>query len=380
MSSAPAVELPPLPKDTLPEAASLKRPGLTRGAHSRPDLDPEEDPRHFPCPQCAADLEYAIGKESLRCVHCGYDQQVEVDLELRIEEQDLEETLERIERLRRDGAATTVGEETVRCEACSAEVTFQGAITSTDCAYCGQPVQRDRVHTTTDRIPVDGVLPFVIDKREAQKRLSRWIKKLWFAPGAFKRSGLRGRFEGVFLPYFSFDSLTFTAYRGQRGDNYTEQVGSGKNRRTVTRTRWSPASGKFQRFFDDVLTLGVQSADLPDVQRLEPWPLEELKPFRAEYLAGFGARTYDRELAACLPDAKSRMDAALRSEVRRRIGGDQQRITSMDTSFDALTYKHLLLPLWLMSYRFKNKTYRVVINATTGDVFGERPYSALRLR
>ena len=312
-------------------------------------------------------------------MHCGYDQKVEVDLGLRIEEQDLDETLARIEKLRREGAEPTAGEETVRCEACSAEVTFQGAVTSTLCAYCGQPVQRDRIHTSTDRIPVDGVLPFAVDKREAQKRLSRWIKKLWFAPGAFKRSGLRGRFEGVFLPYFSFDSLTFTQYRGQRGDNYTEQVGSGKNRRTVVRTRWSPASGRFQRFFDDVLTLGVRNADLPDVQRLEPWPLEDLKPFRAEYLAGFGARTYDRELAECLPDAKERMKSALRSEVRRRIGGDQQQITSMDTSFDALTYKHLLLPLWLMSYRFKSKTYRVVINATTGDVFGERPYSALKI-
>jgi hypothetical protein len=77
--------------------------------------------------------------------------------------------------------------------------------------------------------------------------------------------------------------------------------------------------------------------------------------------------------------ARGRMEEALHDEARGRIGGDVQRIHHLDARYDAVTYKHLLLPVWLMSYRHGEQAYRVVINAVTGQVFGERPWSAWKI-
>ncbi|HRX84242.1 MAG TPA: hypothetical protein P5572_04410 [Phycisphaerae bacterium] len=263
----------------------------------------------------------------------------------------------------------------MRCGSCGATVTFVGTLTSQDCAYCGAPLQLEHAHDAAQRIPVDGVLPFAVERDRAHANLRDWVKSRWFAPNAFKKQGAEGRFNGLYTPYWTYDSLTFTHYTGQRGEHYWVTVGTGKNKRRERRTRWYPASGKFQRFFDDVLVVGARDLPQKRLDALEPWPLHQCVPFAPELLAGFLARTYDVELDEGFGVARTRIDAALQLDVRQRIGGDVQRIHSIDTRYDAIRFKHLLLPVWMLAYRFREKAYQVVINAATGEVQGDRPYS-----
>jgi hypothetical protein len=102
-------------------------------------------------------------------------------------------------------------------------------------------------------------------------------------------------------------------------------------------------------------------------------------PFNQQVLAGFLARTYDITLGEGFADAKTRIEEALRTEVQKRIGGDEQEIMSLDVQYRALTYKHLLLPVWLLVYRYHDKPYQVAVNAATGEVQGERPYSWIKI-
>lgn len=368
--------MPDLP--TLP-AASISVPGTTSGAGTH-DVD---DGRHFPCPSCGSDLVYAIGELSLRCGHCGFSRAIELAEDQAIEENDYAAALAQIEAQRdRRGQHASKEEilsETVGCEACGAEVTFDGAITSLDCGYCSTPLQRDHVHLDPDRIPVDAVLPFSVDQAAARNSLKSWVSGLWFAPTKFKKQGVSGDLKGVYLPFWSFDSLTFTQFSGQRGDYYYQ--GSGKNRRR--KTRWRRVKDKFQHFFDDVLVLAareLRSTPLgPTLHRLEPWPLEKCRSFQPEYLAGLQARTYDTQLEDGFSEAHERMKSVLRSEVHRRIGGDTQRIEELRSRFDAVTYKHVLLPLWLLTYRHDSSEKQVAINAMTGKVYGERPWSVIKI-
>ena len=76
---------------------------------------------------------------------------------------------------------------------------------------------------------------------------------------------------------------------------------------------------------------------------------------------------------------RQRVESALSADVRQRIGGDVQNVSSQQTNYSAITFKHLLLPVWLLAYRYREKTYRVMVNAVTGEVSGERPYSALKI-
>ncbi|MGB1931103.1 MAG: hypothetical protein ACPIA2_16920 [Mariniblastus sp.] len=342
--------------------------------------------RIFPCESCGADFEFNIGQQKLKCPYCGFEKDVELTTDSEVVEQDFHAMLERIvefreldEEAKATEAEGVTGCSEVRCDSCSGVVVFSGTLTSTDCPYCGSPIQRENVHTATKRVPVDGVLPFLVERSTVQGKLKEWVKSRWFAPGDFKKRGAQGKFNGVYLPYWTFDSLTFNVYSGERGENYTVRVGTGKNKRTETRTRWYPASGRFQRFFDDVLVVASQGLPENYIIALEPWPLTQCVPFTQQYLAGYLARTYDIELDRGFENGKKRIDAEILSDVRGRIGGDKQRVHSVKSRYDAVTYKHLLLPVYLMTYRFKNKPYQIFVNAVTGEIQGQRPYSWVKI-
>ncbi len=337
--------------------------------------------RIFPCERCGADLVFSIGQQSLTCPYCGAVKQIEIPPDEEIVEQDLEAMLSHLADLRDKGETdrSATGEHAVRCESCGADVIFQGTLTSSTCPYCASPLQRDKIHDAPRRIPVNGVLPFLIPQDRAAANLRAWVQSLWWAPNAFLKDGANGKFSGVYLPYFTFDAMTFTRFDGRRGDHYWVTVGTGKDARQERRTRWTTVRGEFQRFFDDVPILAVKGQVPELIQALEPWPFQRCLPFRKELLAGFFSRTYDIDLKDCFDDGRERIKTALTADVRRRIGGDEQSISSQKTAYSALSYKHLLLPVWLMVYRYRDQPYRVAINAATGEVQGQRPYSWVKI-
>ena len=378
--------MPDAPPPFPPESPTSNTPFVSGSAGSTQvagEAVDEGKGRIFPCDNCGADLVFHIGQQSLKCPYCGSLKKLEPPPEESIAEQDFQAMLARLVELREqkdaakgDGEAQT---SEVRCEACGGTVVFLGTLTSSECPYCSTPIQRDKIHGSPERVPVDGVLPFLVDREKAAENLKAWVRSRWFAPNKFLKRGVTGKFNGVYMPYWTYDAMTSNRYTGQRGEHYYVTVGTGKEQRRERRTRWYPASGSFQQFFDDVMSFAATGLPRWLTIALEPWPLSKCVPFDQRYLAGFLARTYDIELDQGFEDAKQRMEEAIRESVRRRIGGDEQRILSLNTRYSALTYKHLLLPVWLMAYRYHDKTYQVAVNAGTGEVQGERPYSWVKI-
>ena len=338
--------------------------------------------RIFPCDRCGADLIFSIGQQSLQCPYCAAVKQIAPPKDVPIVERDYLKALERLQRLREKSSQEEDSEATqhaIRCSSCGADVIFQGTLTSSQCPYCASPLQRDNIHDSISRLPVDGVLPFLVPQTHAAENLRAWVKSLWWAPNEFLKQGANGKVNGVYMPYFTYDALTFTRYAGQRGDVYFVTVGEGNNQRTVQQIRWSYRDGAFKRFFDDVMMIAASKQHMDLVEALEPWPLDRLIPFTPEVLAGFFSRTYDIDLEEGFRFARLRMEAELSAEVRQRIGGDTQQVQSQQTNYSAVTYKHILLPVWLLAYRYRDKTYQVMMNAATGEVSGQRPYSWVKI-
>jgi hypothetical protein len=356
--------------------ASVAHSGSTRTAGEAID---NGRGRIFPCDQCGADLEFAVGCQRLKCPFCGYEKDLEFAQDGEVAERDIDQMLAKLAELRLQGVTFLQQTSEVRCESCGGQVTFSGPLTSSECPYCATPIQRENIHTSELRVPVDGVLPFLVDHQRAAECLKTWVRSMWFAPNEFKKKGVEGKFQGVYEPYWTFDFETYTRFDGQRGDHYWVTVGSGKDERREQRTSWSFRSGDFHRFFDDILCFASDGLPPWMTQQLEPWPLEKCQPFNQQFLAGFLARTYDIPLEIGLKEARSRADSALDSDVRQRIGGDEQRVDRVQTRYNAVTYKHLLLPLWLLVYRYNGKIYRLAVNGGTGEVQGERPYSIWKI-
>jgi len=338
-----------------------------------------EQSRTYPCGACGGELHFDIPTQLLKCGHCGNTHEL-VEVGGEVHERDLREALALV----RAGTVTRTatfldGEKEIVCQNCGGHTTFTGSLTANNCPYCATPIQRDDVHAAPQRLPVDAVLPFQIDQKSGEELIEKWIKGRWFAPSEFKTYNRTGAFTSVYMAYFTYDAETDTRYRGQRGITRTRTVGSGENRRTETYTTWHHVSGHVANSFDDIPILANEGFEKNRIDKLEPWPTETAKPYSAEYAAGHLARTYDRDVEQCLGDATSIMETEIRSTVRRDIGGDQQRISKMDVNWRDMTYKHILLPIWLLTVIYDQRPFQVYINGVTGEVHGARPYSKVKI-
>jgi len=147
----------------------------------------------------------------------------------------------------------------------------------------------------------------------------------------------------------------------------------------IPQIRWTPVRGRVRRFFDDVLVVASKSLPKGVADALEPWDLHAMVPYTESYLAGFRAEGYTIDLRDGFAGGRAKMDLQIRRDVRFDIGGDQQRVQAVDTEFGDVTFKHILLPVWIAAYRYRSKTYRFVINGRSGRVYGERPYSIVKI-
>lgn len=335
----------------------------------------------FACTNCGADLKYAPGTTQLTCEYCGTQNEIPV-LEADIEELDFNTYL------------NNAGQEseqfeisTIKCEDCGAESTLESGITASSCPYCDTPLILEHRHSE-NIIQPKSLLPFKINKNEALNSFKKWIKKLWFAPSALKKAVLSfDHFKGVYLPFWTYDSNASTSYIGQRGENYTvqERYTTTENGKTVTKTRsvtkirWYNTSGHVHDNFDDILIPANTALPQKLLRKLEPWDLENLVAFDSKYLSGFIAEKYQCGLKEGFDEAKGVMDNDIRIHVKRDIGGDHQRIIRLHTNYSDITFKHIYLPVYVSAYKFKNKLYRFMINARTGEVQGERPWSAIKI-
>ncbi|NSX54482.1 TFIIB-type zinc finger domain-containing protein [Parasulfitobacter algicola] len=333
----------------------------------------------FPCDNCGADYRFAPGEGLLICDHCGNQEQLREKgfWGNSIKELDFRKAL--AHDLTDDEIEET---RVLQCDNCGAQVEFDGATHATECPFCATPIVTGTgIHR---HIKPKGVLPFILDETDARKAMTNWLGRLWFAPNGLQEFARKGRkMDGIYVPYWTFDADTKTQYRGQRGTVYYEtrtRVVNGERRKEqVAKVRWTSASGRVGRFFDDVLVLASHSLPKRYTDALQPWDLSQLEPYQPEFLAGFRAEGYTVELDDGFVEAREIMNRVIERDVKFDIGGDRQRISDMNTQISAITFKHVLLPVWLAAYKYRGETYRFVVNGCTGRVQGERPWSAWKI-
>jgi hypothetical protein len=263
-------------------------------------------------------------------------------------------------------------------------VLLEDNVETQQCPFCATHLENVPRTQAVAMIRPEGVLAFKITQRQAIDAFTAWLRGLWFAPTKLRVLAALGQLSGVYMPFWTYDSMTYTHYTGQRGDDYWETESytdsQGKRQtRQVRRTRWRYVSGEVDNFFDDVLVCASKSVPGNLVTALEPWDLGRLEGFRPEYLSGFKTERYVVTLPEGFVVARQIMDAQIRELCRRDIGGDHQRLSSVNTQHVGVTYKHILLPLWLAVYRYQGKTFRILVNARTGEVQGARPWSWIKI-
>jgi DNA-directed RNA polymerase subunit RPC12/RpoP len=344
-----------------------------------------QDEYRWPCEQCGAQLRYAPGQTQLVCDHCGHEQTIPDDAP-RSRIKALQE-LDLAKGLAEDlGSGQMVEVRSTTCPNCGAKVEISGATHATECPFCDTPVVLDT--GTTRHIKPQALIPFALTEAVARKAMVAWMGGLWFAPNTLLEYARKGRaMTGVYVPFWTFDADTASRYIGERGEYYyeTRTVQVRVNGRMETRqeqvrqTRWYPASGRVSRAFDDELIMASRSLPERLGDELTPWDMAALVPYTPDFLAGFQAEGYTVSLSDGHAEARGRMADVIEQDVRRDIGGDEQRVHNIDTDWSDETFKHILLPIWTAAYKYSGKSYRFLVNGQTGEVQGERPWSVWKI-
>jgi uncharacterized protein YbaR (Trm112 family) len=333
------------------------------------------------CPKCGASLTYEPGTTNLKCRHCNSEFPIAVE-DTEIRELDYEDFVSRI-------AQESDMHEVlnVKCSGCGAELGLDPNVVSDTCPYCATPLVMSNTVSKNEMKP-HYLLPFKASAKETDDLFKRWIRGLWFAPGNLKKlARIPNGMKGIYMPYWTYDAHTTSFYTGARGEIYYEPgtvvvVRDGRQTtetRMVQKIRWYDARGTVDVNFDDVLVSGSRSLPSEYVELLEPWDVKNLTSYDERFLSGFRTESYQIGPKEGFDAAKERMRPWIHQQITADIGGDVQQIHSVETQYGNITIKYVLFPLWINSYRYGRKVYRFLVNARTGEVQGERPWSIIKI-
>lgn len=376
-------------------------------------LGPLSEPkveRKEACPECGADLIWMPQHQTLGCAYCGtilprsvvdarargVDEppkdaaEAAVDPDgsgallprqsARVVELDLLEALRNPAAHRDWGSARRE----VQCQSCKAVSIFVDGRVAQACEFCGSPsILTHESHG--DAITPQSVLPFKLERTVVQDRVRAWYGSLWFAPNQLKTAASTDRLHGIYLPYWTFDARVAARWTAEAGFTTIEhRPVRGPDGKMVTEqvrhVRWEPAAGSFEHFFDDELVAGTAGIHPGLLRGIEPFPTTtDLQPYTPDFVRGWTVERYQIDLRDAQAQNLEAMRASVRAMASSQVPGDTQRNLQVAADFTGRTFKHVLVPVWLVSYRFQGKPYQVVVNGWTGTIAGERPWSWVKI-
>jgi hypothetical protein len=316
----------------------------------------------------------------VKCAHCGAEETICAEGER--EDVDFA-AIEADPALQEWGFAV----KTLRCTVCGARLVVPAETTMLSCPLCASSQLAQ-----TDELPglrPDAVIPFRIDENGAGARFIKWIGRLKLVPFKMKKEFSATAPTGVYIPYWSFDAKTRTVYSGQAGDYYretdqdthTEGDKTEARPKSVRKLRWRFVSGSYDKAFSGIIYNDSKELGVDIVKRIEPFKLNELEKFTPRHLAGFAAQRYGSGPKASWVRAKAYMSGVIRGDVRSivRRGSDALGPVHICPEYTDIWHSLMLLPVWISSYRYRNKAYSYYINGQTGAVSGDSPKSALKI-
>jgi len=340
--------------------------------------------RKFSCPACGAAAEWNPAKQSLVCPFCGTTSPAQVELDAAgeqvIKENDLVTTLRTIPDSARGWQAKKTS---VKCQSCQAISVFDAERVGQRCDFCGSAALVP-YEDIKEAFRPESLLPARISETQVRDSIRRWYGSRWFAPNKLKNAALTDTVKGLYIPYWTFDAQVHADWTAESGyyyyetESYTDANGK-RQTRQVRKIRWEWSSGSLDHFFDDELVPASRGVHPDLLRKVEPFPTKELSPYNAGFLSGWVVERYQIDLVAAAQHAREIMDQKITGLCAAEVPGDTHRNLDVDTDYSQQTFKHILVPLWLLTYNYGPRNFQVVINGFTGAIAGKYPKSWVKI-
>lgn len=333
-----------------------------------------EETRTFKCTRCGGVISYSASERQLTCPHCGRLQALAAE-EVGRTAAEFEFTLETMERAQYGWGEVR---RELACESCGAVVSVApDALTST-CAFCGSHRVLAR-NAAGDVLRPTALVPFSVDQHQCQAQVAEWLGRGWMHPPELRSVRALREMGGVYLPYWTFDARVRADWKAQVGTERTETYFEHGERRTRTVIDWHWRSGQVVLPINDHMVPGSARVSPVLLRRIAPFDLRGLAEYDPGYLAGWQAKVYDVPLESGWEVAKQEMREEAKRACYRDTGSHHVRSFQMTADFADERWRYVLVPIYLASYRFDERTFQVAVNGQTGKVAGQKPVAWLRV-
>lgn len=334
------------------------------------------------CKNCSAPVTFKPGTKGLSCSYCGTYNEISFNANQHrdaVQKSDFDD-FRNID----DSQKHTI--KVLKCNSCGASASYSNNTAASKCAFCTAPLVISS-SVATSVIKPKSIIPFVVDEQRALNAFRQFTQSKFFVAKGFKHlSDNTDSIYGMYIPYWTFDTQTVTAYTGERGEDYYDTetyttIENGKNvtkTRRVTRTRWYDAEGQVNNNFTDLTVIASTSLPVKFADGLQPWNFAGLVPYSDAYLAGFSSELYNIGVEEGFGKAKEQAKHIIEDTIEDDIGGDRQRIDDYKVAYYNAAFRHVLLPIWINTYKYEDKRYYFLINGQTGEVQGEVPRGMTR--
>ena len=335
----------------------------------------------YSCPGCGGESQWNPAKQALVCPYCGTVSPAKLGESGDIMEHDLATAL-------RSSHADERGWETekksVKCQSCQAITVFDASRAAQRCDFCGSSAIIP-IDAQTRPIRPDCLLEFKVAETQVREAIRQWYSTRWFAPNKLGSRALTDTVHGIYIPYWTFDAQVAADWEAESGDYYneTEYYTDSEGRRqsrTVRKVRWYRTSGHVDHFFDDELVSATKGVEPGLLRSIEPFPTtSDLKPYDPGFLSGWIVEQYQIDLIAAAQHSQGLMQAKTEQLCAREVPGDTHRGLAVQADFSGQTFKHILVPVWLLAYTYGRENFQVVINGYTGAIAGRYPKSWVKI-
>jgi DNA-directed RNA polymerase subunit RPC12/RpoP len=352
-----------------------------------PPPPPGAPPAHdFPCQNCGAKLHYDATTQALKCPYCGATQGIAPPPPPPQQHHPTagpgrEIPIEEGYRLAQRGWGTPTTQ--ITCGDCGATVNVVPGEQTAKCTFCGSFKVLAQEATGTAIRP-ESIVPFRVDKATANVTFARWLGSLWFRPSDLGKMAQLEALGGVYVPFWTFDAWVHSDWTAEAGyhyyetEYYTDDEGNQQSRQ-VQYTRWAYTSGARRDFFDDVLVCASRGLPPALVEKFQSFDTQQLTPYQPQFLAGWKAELYAVDLMPAWGSAQQIIHATQESRCASDVPGDTHRLLEVRDQLSNVTFKHVLLPIWIAAYRYNGKPYQFLVNGQTGEVVGHAPWSVWKI-
>ena len=338
----------------------------------------------YSCPACGAEAQWNPAKQALICGFCGTVSPAKLEQtpggDAVIKEHDLVAALRSIPDDQRGWQATKTS---VRCQSCQAISVFDPSRVGQRCDFCGSTALVPYEEIKEVFRP-ESLLPMKLSEDRVRDSIRRWYGSRWFAPNKLKIAAMTDTVRGIYIPYWTFDAQVHADWTAESGyyyyvtETYRDSNGNTQTRQ-VQQVRWEPSAGSLDHFFDDELVPASKGVQEQTLRRIEPFPTKELTPYNAGFLSGWVVERYQIDLVAAAQKSREQMNAELEQMCASQVPGDTHRNLQVEADYSNQTFKHILVPIWLLSYNYGTKAFQVAINGYTGTIAGKYPKSWIKI-